>query len=52
MSHDQGNLLLQQKARGGTIEFNVSNLPNGIYYLHIYDDAGSAPVMQQIMVEH
>jgi len=48
----QGNLLRQQKARGGTVEFNVSNLPDGMYYLHIYDDAGSKPIMETIMVQH
>ena len=48
----QGNLLRQQSIRGGTVQFNVANLPNGIYYLHIYDRMNSAPEMQQIMVEH
>ena len=33
-------------------QFNVSNLPNGIYYLHVYDDVNSNPEIQQIMVEH
>ena len=48
----QGNLLRQQKTKGGTVQFNVSNLPNGIYYLHIYDGVNNAPEIQQIMVEH
>ena len=48
----QGNLLRQQKTKGGTVQFNVSNLPDSQYYLHIYDDAGSKPVMETIVVEH
>ena len=48
----KNNLLLQQKTKGGTVEFNVSNLPDGIYYLHIYDGVNSKPEMQQIVVEH
>ena len=48
----QGNLLRQQIAKGGTVQFNVSNLPDGIYYLHIYNEVKSTPEIQQIMVEH
>ena len=48
----QGNLLRKAKTKGGTVEFNVSNLPDGIYYLHVYDGVNSTPVMKQIMVEH
>ena len=49
---EQGNLLRQAKTRGGTVEFNVSVFPDGIYYLHVYDGVNSAPVMLQIMLEH
>jgi hypothetical protein len=48
----QGNLLRQQTTKGGTVELNVSNLPDGVYYLHIYDGVNSAPEMQQILVQH
>ena len=48
----QGNLLQQQTAKGGTVQFNVSNLPDGMYYLHIYDDAENKPIMETIVVEH
>ena len=48
----QGNLLRQQKAKGGTVQFNVSNLPDGMYYLHIYDGVGATPIMEIIVVEH
>ena len=48
----QGNLLRQQKTKGSTVQFNVSALPNGIYYLHIYDGVSDTPEMRQIVVEH
>jgi hypothetical protein len=48
----QGALLWQQKAKGGTVQFNVANLPDGIYYLHIYDGVNEKPEMRQIVVEH
>ena len=47
-----GNLLRQATATGGKIEFNVTNLPNGIYYLHIYDGVNEKPEMRQIVVQH
>ena len=48
----QGNLLRNAKAKDGKVEFNVANLPNGIYYLHIYDGISQKPEMHQIIVEH
>ena len=48
----QGNLLRQTTTKGSKVEFNVANLPNGIYYLHIYDGISATPEIQQIMVEH
>ena len=48
----QGNLLRNAKIKDGTVQFNVSNLPDGIYYLHIYDGVNKAPDIQQIVVEH
>lgn len=47
-----GNLLRNSQTKGGTIQFNVSALPDGIYYLHIYDGVNVKPEMQQIVVEH
>jgi len=47
----QGNLLRQQTTKGGTLRFNVSSLPVGVYYLHIYNGVSSTPEIQQIMVE-
>jgi len=48
----QGNLLRRSTTQSNTVEFNVSNLPDGIYYLHVYDGVNSTPVMQQVMIEH
>lgn len=48
----QGNLLQRATTKGGKVEFNVANLSNGIYYLHIYDGVNEKPKMRQIMVEH
>ncbi len=48
----QGNLLRHAKAKGGNVEFNVQNLSNGVYFLHIYDGVSEKPRMQQIVVEH
>ncbi len=49
----QGNLLRQRKIKAaGKVEFSVANLPNGIYYLHIYDGVNDKPEMRQIVVEH
>ena len=48
----QSILQRQQKTKGGTVQFNVANLPNGTYYLHIYDGVSETPEMRQIVVEH
>jgi len=48
----QGNLLQQTYSKGGKVEFNVTNLPNGIYYLHVYDGESEKPAMHQIVVQH
>lgn len=48
----QGNLLRQTTSKGGTTQFNVANLPAGIYYLHVYDGINDKPEISQIIVEH
>jgi len=49
----QGNMLRQANVSGGTtVQFDVFNLPNGFYYLHIYDGVNSTPEMHQIIVRH
>lgn len=49
---NMGNMLRRTTTKGGKVEFNVANLPNGIYVLHIYDGSGDKPDMRQIVVEH
>ena len=49
---EQGNLLRQTTTKSGTVQFNVSNLPVGIYFLHTYDGVNSKPEIQQILVDH
>ena len=34
------------------IVVSFNSLPNGTYYLHIYDGVSEKPIMQQIVVEH
>ena len=46
----QGNMVRQTFTKGGTVQFKVYNLPNGIYYLLIYDGISSIPEMHQIVV--
>ena len=46
-----GNLLRRATTKGGTVQFNVGNLPYGAYYLHVYDGVSEKPVMRQIIVE-
>jgi len=40
----------QQITKDSKVQFNVSNLPNGLYYLHIYDGINSAPEMRKVVV--
>ena len=50
--HDgQGNLLRNANTKGGTVRFNVSDLPVGIYFLHINDGISAMPEIQQVIVE-
>jgi len=47
----QGNLLRFAKTKGVTVQFDVSSLLDGIYYLHVYDEISGIPEILQIMVE-
>jgi len=48
----QGNLLRHTVTKNDKLTFNVSNIPNGIYFLHIYDGLNEKPQIQQIIVNH
>ena len=48
-----GNMVRQAGITGGgTVRLDVSNLPDGFYYLHIYDGVSQTPELQQIVVKH
>ncbi|MDR2145875.1 MAG: trypsin-like serine protease [Tannerella sp.] len=49
----QGTQLRQTvtKSESGA-QFDVSGLPNGTYYLHVYDGVNAKPEMYQIIVKH
>ena len=46
-----GNLLRYAKTKGEKVEFNVGNLPVGVYYLHIFDGANEKPEMHPVVIE-
>jgi len=47
----QGNLQRQASTKGGNVQFDLSNLSNGIYYL-LVQDGESIPATRQVVVEH
>jgi hypothetical protein len=48
-----GSQLLQTSTNSSTVaQLNVSNLPNGIYYLHIFDGVSSTPEVHKVVVKH
>jgi hypothetical protein len=47
-----GNMCRQAKATSGTVEFSASNLPDGIYFLIIYDGSAPKPEVHKIIVKH
>ena len=47
-----GNLVKQQTSKGGTERFNVSGLPNGIYFLNVDDGISKTPETIQVIVRH
>lgn len=48
----QGTLLRSLKSSGGQTSVDVSNLPNGNYFLHIYKDSETIPVTHKIVIRH
>ena len=48
----QGKMLRQTKAAGGTVQFDVSNIPGGIYFLHVYNGMLSTPQAFKIIINH
>jgi hypothetical protein len=50
--NSQGKMCRQAKATGGIVEFSVSNLPNGVYFLNIYDESVSKSETHKIIIKH
>jgi hypothetical protein len=50
--NSQGNLLRRSKAKDNVVEINVSNLPNGIYFLHIFDENSETLETHKVFVKH
>jgi len=48
----QGNMVRQTTAKGGIVQFDVSNLPNGIYFVHIYEGINKNPEVIKVIIEH
>ncbi len=48
---NMGNMLLRKTSKGEKVEFDVSSLPNGVYFLHIYDGSSEKPEKKQIIIE-
>ena len=47
-----GTLRRQTATKNNSTQINVSDLPNGFYYLHIYDGVSDKPDMRTIVVKH
>jgi len=51
--NEMGMQLRKTNSNGKAIvQFDVSNLPNGIYYVHIFDGVKSTPEIHKIIVQH
>ena len=48
----QSKMVRQTNATNGVIQFNVSNLPDGIYFLHIHDGSPSKPEVHRFIIKH
>lgn len=48
----KGTLVKQTSTSGEEIQLNVSNLPNGYYYLHIYTDNENKPEIHKVIINH
>ena len=50
--NSQGQLLRQVKVKDGIVQFNVSDLSIGIYFLHIYDGISATFEAFKVFVKH
>jgi hypothetical protein len=49
---NNGILCRQATSTGQSVSFDVSNLPNGIYFLHVYNGIAPEPEIHKIIVQH
>lgn len=47
-----GSMVLSTTTQNNTVQLNISNLPNGIYFLHVFDGVNSVPAIKQIAINH
>ncbi|MDR0796200.1 MAG: T9SS type A sorting domain-containing protein [Tannerella sp.] len=50
--NSQGNLLRREQAKENIVHFDISALPNGIYFLHISDGTSATSETHKIIVKH
>ena len=48
----QGNLVRNTTTKSDKTQLNLSGLPNGVYYLHVYDGISGKPEVKQIIVQN
>ena len=48
----QGKQVRSATAKSGIVQFDVSKLPNGNYFLHIYDGVDEKPEVRLVIVKH
>jgi subtilisin family serine protease len=48
----RGDLLKQQITRSSTIEFDIAELPDGVYFIHLYDGINTGPHIRSIVIEN
>ncbi|MDR0332047.1 MAG: fibronectin type III domain-containing protein [Dysgonamonadaceae bacterium] len=48
----EGNRVRQMASTSNTAQLNISTLPDGDYYLHIYDGIDIVPIVQKIIIEN
>jgi len=47
----QGNLVRNTTTKSNKTQLNITGLPSGIYYLHVYDGISKTPEIKQIIVQ-
>ena len=47
-----GVIVLQSTSSSNKVQLNVSNLPDGIYFLHLYDGISGMPEIKQVVIKH